>query len=185
MSKVPRTTPDIRECQRSRTHRANVLLVLDDWNNAIYEFDLPGFLLTKIPYNDFSVCTTRSLQMDVIGQRRPTSETGRTRNEPDGSHVTFRTTSLWPCRIDILTVSSMSITLMTASLLGCYEDKLMGNKGATHSDETATRFPVGSTATHRIHAAAELVTTASISGSPALYRRTSESLLPENHASFC
>jgi hypothetical protein len=79
----------------------------------------------------------------------------------------------------------MSITLMTASLLGCYEDKLMRNSGATHSDETATRLPVGSTATHRMHAAAELVTTASISGSPALYRRTSESLLPENHASCC
>ncbi len=36
----------------------------------------------------------------------------------------------------------------------------------------------------RMHAVAELVTTASISGSPALYCRTSESLLPENHAVF-
>jgi hypothetical protein len=36
-----------------------------------------------------------------------------------------------------------------------------------------------------MQAAAELVTTASISGSPALYCRTSESLLPENHALFC
>ena len=115
----------------------------------------------------------------------PPSKTGRTRKEPDGSHVTFRTTSLWPCRTDILTVSSMSMTLMAASLLGRYDDKLMGNKKTTHSDETAIRFPAGSTTTHRMHAAAELVTTASISASPALYRRTSESLLPENHALLC
>lgn len=69
--------------------------------------------------------------------------------------------------------------------MGRHEDKMVGNKNATHSDETAIRFPAGSTATHRMHAAAALVTTASISGSPALYCRTSESLLPENHALFC
>jgi len=117
--------------------------------------------------------------------RRPTSERGRTRKEPDGSHVTFRTTLLWPFRIDMLTVSSMSMTLIVASLIGYNEDELAGDGPATHSDETAIRFPAGSTATQRMHAAAELVTTASISGSPALYCRTSESLLPENHALFC
>jgi hypothetical protein len=123
--------------------------------------------------------------MTCQGQCKPMSEAGCTRKEPEGSHVTFRTTSLWPCRTDMLTVSSMSMTLMTASLLGRYDDKLMENKKTTHSDETAIRFPAGSMATHRMHAAAELVTNASMSGSPALYRRTSESLLPENHASFC
>jgi hypothetical protein len=116
--------------------------------------------------------------------RRATNE-GRTSKDPDGSHVTFRTMSLWPLRIDMLTVSSMSMTLIVASLVGCHEGNVIGNRDATHSDETATRFPAGSTATHRMHAAAELVTTASISGSPALYCRTSESLLPENHALFC
>jgi hypothetical protein len=117
--------------------------------------------------------------------RRPTSERGRTRKEPDGSHVTFRTTLLWPWRTDILTVSSMSMTLIAASLIGCNEDDVTRDGHATHSDETAIRFPAGSTTTQRMHAAAELVTTASISGSPALYCRTSESLLPENHALFC
>jgi hypothetical protein len=66
-----------------------------------------------------------------------------------------------------------------------YERKLIGNRNATYSDETAIRFPTESTATHRMLAAAQLVTTASISGSPALYCRTSESLLPENHALLC
>ena len=66
-----------------------------------------------------------------------------------------------------------------------YENDATTSKNVTHSDETAIRFPAGSTAMQRMHAAAELVTTASISGSPALYCRTSESLLPENHALCC
>jgi len=49
-----------------------------------------------------------------------------------------------------------------------YECKPIGNTNATHSDETAIRFPAGSAATHRMHAAAQLVITASIYGSPAL-----------------
>ena len=77
------------------------------------------------------------------------------------------------------------MTLIAASLMKIYERKPIGNRNTTHSDETAIRFPAGSTATHRMHAAAQLVITASMYGSPALYCRTSESLLPENHASFC
>ena len=37
---------------------ANVLFVPDRRNNAIYEFDLLGFLLSEIPNNDFPVRTT-------------------------------------------------------------------------------------------------------------------------------
>ncbi len=77
------------------------------------------------------------------------------------------------------------MTLIAASLIEFYERKPIENGNAAHSDETAIRFPAGSTATHRMLAAAQLVTIASISGSPALYCRTSESLLPENHALFC
>ena len=47
----------------------NVLLILDGGNDAIYEFDLLGFLLTEIPHNDFPVCTTRSLYLMVSGQQ--------------------------------------------------------------------------------------------------------------------
>ena len=77
------------------------------------------------------------------------------------------------------------MTLIAASLMKFYERKPIGNRNTTHSDETAIRFPAGSTAAQRMHAAAQLVITASMYGSPALYCRTSESLLPENHASFC
>jgi hypothetical protein len=36
----------------------DVLFVPDRGNNAIYEFSLLGFLLSEIPNNNFSVCTT-------------------------------------------------------------------------------------------------------------------------------
>ncbi len=37
---------------------ADVLLVPDGRNNAIYEFNLLGFLLGEIPNNNFPICTT-------------------------------------------------------------------------------------------------------------------------------
>jgi hypothetical protein len=36
----------------------DVLFVPDSGNNAIYEFDLLGFLLSEIPNNDLPICTT-------------------------------------------------------------------------------------------------------------------------------
>jgi hypothetical protein len=61
--------------------------------------------------------------VSVASIRRTTSAGRHTRKEPDGSHVTFRTTSLWPCKTEMLTVSPMSITLMVASLMRCYGRK--------------------------------------------------------------
>jgi hypothetical protein len=163
----------------------NVLLVLDSRDDAVDKFELPG-ILGEIPYNNFSIRTAGGLYMTVKSQHSWTqSAEQQTRIAPDGSQVTLRTTSLWPCRTDMLIVSSRSISFTVASLTRSMKNHATTSKKITHSDETAIRFPAGSTAMQRMHAAAELVTTASISGSPALYCRTSESLLPENHASCC
>ena len=54
----------------------------------------------------------------------------------------------------------------------------------THSDVTAMRLPLGSTAMLRIATPAALVTSPSISLLASAYFLTSESWLPENQASF-
>ena len=52
----------IKNQRMSEAPMHDVLFVPDSRNNAIYEFDLLGFLLSEVPNNNFPVCTTRSLQ---------------------------------------------------------------------------------------------------------------------------
>jgi hypothetical protein len=47
-----------RNQRMSEAPMNDVLFVPDSGNNAIYELDLLGFLLSEIPNNYFPVCTT-------------------------------------------------------------------------------------------------------------------------------